>query len=254
MKRSMKSKIGIAVLIVLVTVLSLPYVLVFGFKGTEALSKWQKQSELQKIAEEYVRNTYGNHYYVSDTKVSFFSYILTEKVSGITCSFSDKDKKETTFQVEVSDHDKSVVDRRYLSENQALYEGYVKEYVKNYISKYGWSEDEYSFHISSLSIKSDKPHILWKYENYHEMVSDDEAMNQMEVEFTLDISNTEMNFEKYELAYNLYRSLNQAKYGKSEFELSFHRGVQTFTYRGVYRNGKYDAGAVPDYANIEYVR
>ncbi len=252
MKNSQNPKILIIVLIVSVTVLSLPYVLGLGIVGCVSWSKWNRQMYLQKIAEEYVSDTYGNHYYVVNTDISSAAPIaFMEHIYGITYTFSDKNKQEPSFQVYVSNSEEKVFDIRYRSENLSLYKNYVNEYAKNYLLEYGLSEDRYHFKVTVLSMDNEKP-FPWEYESYEKMAADENAMNRLNVRFELDIPKTDFDVDIYKWAYALYRSLNQAKYEKSEFELSFHRGVQTFTYRGVYRNGKYDADAVPDYGNIEY--
>ena len=253
MKLSPKLKAVMISMICLVIAMFFPLIVGWGCTGCVSLFRWNRQMYLQKIAEEYVRSTYGDHYYVTNVYVSSASpAIFMEHIYSITYTFSDKNEQESSFQIYVDNSKEKVYDERYQSENISLYKKYVNEYVKNYISEYDLSEDRYHFEITILSMDNEKP-FPWEYESYEEMADDENAMKRLNVRFELDIPDTDVDADIYRCAYALYRSLNQAKYEKSEFELSFHSSVQTYTYRGIYQNGEYDADAVPDYANIEYV-
>lgn len=228
-----------------------PFIIGAVWIGTASLGKRHTVKRLQWIAEEYVKNAYGNHYSVSEVEVSSTaSASFMEYIYGIDVTFRDNNKQEIPFQIYVSNYDESVNDTRYVSENRALYKEYVADYVKGYINAYGISEDEYEFTVFLETDNSNK-HVLWQYQSYEEMVSDENEMNHLKVTFELKVPNTKPDFVKYRWAYDVYKNLNRTKYQQAKFELSF-KDTQTYEYTGVYENGKCNLYAVPDYANIEY--
>ncbi len=178
---------------------------------------------LKEKAEEYVKASYGDHYYVSNTHVDSNPSFLPfqEEVWGIEYTFSDKNRQEDSFVIYVgndSGNDKTITDKRYYASNERAYKNSVNNYIGDYFKKYGISEKEYRCDISvEDAYYAMYTNYLLEYGNYEQVIADETGIiSKLDVSLYITFGSQKPDDK---CIYGLYEYLNKARYGTFRFAL-----------------------------------
>lgn len=189
--------------------------------GIISLSRMYYGNILRGKAEDYVKNSYGEHYYISNTRVDSAPSIFPfwEDIWGIQYTFSDKNKQENDFVIYVGNDqgdNKTITDERYHSANEKVYEKCVKNYLREYFEKYGFSEKEYKCEIAIEDLNYvTYTNYLLDYDNYDKVIADEKGIiRQLNVALYVTFDKKKPDNKSM---YSLYEYFNKANYAAFRF-------------------------------------
>lgn len=223
------------------------------FSGIISIPQLHAKYTLRENAEDYVNKTYGNHYYISQSRIDGERYnLFQDYVYGVEYTFSDKNKNEKDFTIYVGNDNgsaKTITDQRYHSYNESVFKKCFYDYIKNQLAQYNIPKKALELDVSiydpDYAMYTD--HAL-TYDNYDNIISDNAMTQKLEISVNVTISDKSQNNNDYsDTVKNLYAYLNKAEYRKFEFYFTDikHESLNVNIYSGITVNGQPDKNYVP---------